>query len=153
MYVCYIEGQLVPHYTHTTPTPIMSDPSDALTAGSLSQFSAAVPPGPVASSSAPRVPADVITYSYASRIVYVAPAETYDVRPLPIYRFAEVAPSKRFTDLPSDAPRMPSISLRSPSGSLRTLNASESASRSKSIYRKRKSPGRRRLGGRPGLSW
>jgi hypothetical protein len=121
----------------------MSNPSDALTAGS----------GSVASSSAPRAPADVITYSYASRMVYVAPAETYDVRPLPIYSFAQLAPSTRFTDLPSDASRMPSISPRSPSGSSRTLNASESASRSKSTSRKHKSPGRRRLGGRPGLSW
>ncbi|KAF8489553.1 hypothetical protein F5888DRAFT_1638548 [Russula emetica] len=53
----------------------MSDPSDI---GSLSQISAAVPPGPASSSSAPRAPPDVITYSYASRMVYVAPGETYD---------------------------------------------------------------------------
>ena len=49
------------------------------------KISATVPPGPAASSSAP----NVLTYSYASRMVYVAPGETYDVRPLSIqYRFA-----------------------------------------------------------------
>ncbi|KAF8489554.1 hypothetical protein F5888DRAFT_1621859 [Russula emetica] len=58
----------------------MSNPSNALTVGSLSQIGAAAPSGPATSSSAPRAraPANVITYSYASRLVYVAPAETYD---------------------------------------------------------------------------
>ncbi|KAN0114195.1 hypothetical protein V8E52_006993 [Russula decolorans] len=58
----------------------MSNPTNMLTVGSPSQISAAAPSGPAASSSAPRarVPANVITYSYASRLVYVATAETYD---------------------------------------------------------------------------
>ncbi|KAN0114194.1 hypothetical protein V8E52_006992 [Russula decolorans] len=56
----------------------MFDPSHPFTVGSLSQISAAGPGGPAASSSTPRAPADVLTYSYASRMVYVATAETYD---------------------------------------------------------------------------
>ena len=87
----------------TTPVPhphtyIMSNPSNALAVGSSSQMSA-VAPSP--SSSAPRAPTNVITYSYASRLVYVALAETYDVRSLPNYRFAKFAPSKHFVDRPS----------------------------------------------------
>jgi hypothetical protein len=78
----------------------MSNPSNKLTVGSQSQISAAASSGPAASSSAPRARPDVITYSYASGLAYVVPAETYEVRPLPIYRFAKFAPSKRFTDRP-----------------------------------------------------
>jgi hypothetical protein len=71
-------AQLVPHYTHTAPADIkaiMSDPPNVL---AVEPLSPTVPPGPAASSSAP----NVITYSYASRMVYVAPGETYDVRPI-----------------------------------------------------------------------
>ena len=125
----------------------------SLTVGSSSQISTAVPLGSVASSTVPRAPVDVVTYSYASRMVYVAPAKTYDVRPLPIYSLPSLHRANVLTDLPSDASRMPSISPRSPSGSSRTSIASESASRLTSTYRKRMSPGRRRLGGRLGLSW
>ena len=60
-------------YTYTTPTRTMA-------VGSPSQIGAVAPSEPAASSSAPRAPTSVITYSYASRLVYVAPAETYDVR-------------------------------------------------------------------------
>lgn len=56
----------------------MSDPSDALTVESLFQTSPGVPSEPAASSPAPRAPPDIITYSYASRMVYVVTAETYD---------------------------------------------------------------------------
>ena len=49
---------------------------------------------------APRASPDVITYFYASRMVYVAPADTYDVRPIPIYRFAQVWSEQLLTDRP-----------------------------------------------------
>lgn len=78
----------------------MSNPSNALTTGSSSQINNAVLSGPAESSSAPRTPVDVITYSYGTRMVYVAPAPTYDVRPLPIYCFAKFTPRKRLTDRP-----------------------------------------------------
>ena len=44
--------------------------------------------------------ANVILYSYASRLVLVGLAETYDVRPLPTFRLAKFSPSKRFTHRP-----------------------------------------------------
>jgi hypothetical protein len=118
-------------------TLIMSNPSNVLAVGLSSQISAAGPSGPVASSSAPQSPTNVITYSHASRLVYVAPAETYDVRPLLIYRFAKFAPESNILliDL-LYAYRVPSILPSSPSGSTRMLNASKSASRSKSTSRK-----------------
>ena len=62
-----------------------SNPSNASTVESPSQISIAAPSVPTASSSAPPAPANVVTYSYASRLVFVAPTETYDVRPLPIH--------------------------------------------------------------------
>ncbi len=73
----------------------MSNPSEPLTVGWSSQIGAA---GPEAS--APRASPDVITYFYASRMVYVAPADTYDVRPIPIYRFAQVWSEQLLTDRP-----------------------------------------------------
>ncbi|KAF8506090.1 hypothetical protein F5888DRAFT_501674 [Russula emetica] len=75
---------------------IMSNSSNALTVGRTSRISAAAHSGPVVSSSVPRTraPTNVITYSYISRSVYVAPMETFHVRPLPIHRFARVSPSK-----------------------------------------------------------
>ena len=54
--------------------PTMPYPSNALT---LSQVSALAPS---ASNPAQRIPPDVLTYSYATRMVYVTPGETYDVR-------------------------------------------------------------------------
>ncbi|KAF8494974.1 hypothetical protein F5888DRAFT_1714642 [Russula emetica] len=75
----------------------MSNPSNALTVGRTSRISAVAHSGPAVSSSVPRTraPTNVITYSYISRSVYVAPMETFHVRPLPIHRFARFTPSKR----------------------------------------------------------
>jgi hypothetical protein len=61
----------------------MPHPSNALTFGSLSQVSATASSGAAAAGSAPRPSPDVLTYSYASRMVYVTPGDTYDVRPFP----------------------------------------------------------------------
>jgi len=45
---------------------------------SLSQVSAAAPSVPAASGSAPRAGPDILTYSFASRMVYVTPGESHD---------------------------------------------------------------------------
>ena len=60
----------------------MPHPS-TLAVGSLSQVSAATPSALAASGSAPHVAPDILTYCYASRMVYVTPGESYDVRPCP----------------------------------------------------------------------
>lgn len=55
-----------------------------LNIGPLSQISAAAPSGPAQPGTAPRPAPDILTYCYASRMVYVTPGDTYDVRPIPI---------------------------------------------------------------------
>ena len=55
-------------------------PSNALTVPSLSQAGTVIPSGPWASNTGPRAAPDILTYSYASRMVYVTPGESYDVR-------------------------------------------------------------------------
>ncbi len=56
-------------------------PSNTLTVPSTAQIGPATFSGPGTSGAGPRVPPDILTYSYASRMVYVTPGETYDVRP------------------------------------------------------------------------
>lgn len=60
----------------------MPYPSNALTVPSTSQSTSVTPSGPFASGTGtgPRVAPDILTYSYASRMVYVTPGESYDVR-------------------------------------------------------------------------
>lgn len=74
----------------------MLHPSNALTVPSTSQSRPVTPPGPWASGTGPRVTPDILTYSYASRMVYVTPGDTYDVRPaLPLietFFFADGSP-------------------------------------------------------------
>ena len=82
----------------------MSDPSNVLTVGSSSQIIAAVPPEPAASSSAPRVPPNVLTYTYASRMVYVVTGETYDVRSPSHLALFRLPPSECFADRSSSCP-------------------------------------------------
>jgi len=55
-------------------------PSNALTLPSTPQSGPATPSGPWASGTGagPRVPPDILTYSYASRMVYVTPGDSYD---------------------------------------------------------------------------
>jgi hypothetical protein len=55
-------------------------PNNTLTVPSISQTGTVAPSGPWASGTGPRVPPDILTYSYASRMVYVTPGESYDVR-------------------------------------------------------------------------
>jgi len=53
-------------------------PSNTLTVPSTAQIGPATFSGPGTSGAGPRVPPDILTYSYASRMVYVTPGETYD---------------------------------------------------------------------------
>ena len=72
-------------------TSTMIYPSNALTLPSMPQTGTATPSGPWASGSGtgPRVSPDVLTYSYASRMVYVTPGDTYDVRPVSLLLASE----------------------------------------------------------------
>ena len=57
----------------------MSHIPNALTVGPRPRADVSAPSGTAAGSAA-RLPPDILTYCYASRMVYVAPAEDYDVR-------------------------------------------------------------------------
>ena len=124
----------------------MPHPS-TLAVGSLSQVSAATPSALAASGSAPHVAPDILTYCYASRLVYVTPGESYDVRLCPHNV------SFPFLLIDFTRPSMLLKSPRSPSLSSRTSNASGSPWRSMSCSKTNNSTGLQRSGGRPGLSW
>ena len=130
----------------------MSCPSNALTVGSRSRMDASAPPGNAAGTVASvRQPPDILTYCYDSRMVYVTPGETYDVRffltslmPRP-FPFTDRVIGRSISSEPSRLPWSPSRSSKtsSASGSVwRFASCSATSSRGE----------RPRSGGRPGPS-
>jgi hypothetical protein len=58
----------------------MSYTSNASTVGSHPRAATSAPTG-AATGNAARLPIDILTYCYDTRMVYVTPGEDYDVRP------------------------------------------------------------------------